>query len=211
MQGFCVLYIVLSEFLIKGVLECKVSSTYLIECCDCTPFNLILKITILLTFNTTHKMECYEYWYSLGWYNLWCVKLRSLNYPFHGRNYIIQLFFLKRDKTIITFSFALFYFILSFVFDIYILWLSSSNKIWLCKLFSLLQRHELLLHEHFNSILTFLYFYKITNFDSHYCNYYHYCHYCYYFIIAIAIIISSFSILLTFIILVFTILFYIFV
>ena len=119
LQGFCVLYIILSEFLIKDVLECKVSSTYLIECCDCTPFNLILKITILLTFNTTHKMECYEYWYSLGWYNLWCVKLRSLNYPFHGRNYIIQLFFLKRDTTIITFSFALFYFIFCPLFLIF--------------------------------------------------------------------------------------------
>ena len=52
----------------------------------------------------------------------------------------------------------------------------------------------------FYSVLTFLYFYTITNFCSHSH------HYCYCFVIVI--IISSFSMLLTFIFLVFTILFY---
>ena len=58
----------------------------------------------------------------------------------------------------------------------------------------------------FYSVLTFLYFYTITNFYSHSHHYYGYS--CYFFVIVIAIVISSFSILLTFIILVFTILFY---
>ena len=46
-----------------------------------TLLNLALK-TILLIFITTQKMWCCEYWYWFGWYNLWCVKWGSLNYPF---------------------------------------------------------------------------------------------------------------------------------
>ena len=46
--NFCVFYIILSEFLTKDVLKCIVNSAYSIGCCDCTPFNLVLKITLLL-------------------------------------------------------------------------------------------------------------------------------------------------------------------
>ena len=55
LQGFSVLYFILSEFLTKDVLKCIFNPTYLIRCCDCTLINLILK-TIVLIFNTTHKM-----------------------------------------------------------------------------------------------------------------------------------------------------------
>ena len=60
----------------------------------------------------------------------------------------------------------------------------------------------------FYSVLMFSYFYKITNFHSQFHHYYYgyFCYCC--FVIVIAIIISSFSMLLTFIFLVFTILFY---
>ena len=62
LQGFCVLYFILSEFLTKDVLECIVNPTYLIGCCDFTLIKLVLK-TIVLMFNTTHKMGCCEYCY----------------------------------------------------------------------------------------------------------------------------------------------------
>ena len=43
------------------------------------------------------------YWYWLGWYNLWCLKLGSLNYPFliavQGRYYIMHLFSRKYVPT----------------------------------------------------------------------------------------------------------------
>ena len=65
LQGFCVLYIILSKFLTKDVLKCIVNPTYLIEYCDCTLINLVLK-TVLLIFNITNKMGCCEYWYCLG-------------------------------------------------------------------------------------------------------------------------------------------------
>ena len=81
LQGFCVLYFILSEFLTKDVLKCIVNPTYLIGCCDSTLINLVLK-TFLLIFNTTHKMGCCEYCYWLGWYNIRRVKSGSLNYPF---------------------------------------------------------------------------------------------------------------------------------
>ena len=83
LQGFCVLYFILSEFLTKDVLKCIVNPTYLIGCCDSTLINLVLK-TFLLIFNTTHKMGCCEYCYWLGWYNIRHVKSGSLNYPFLG-------------------------------------------------------------------------------------------------------------------------------
>ena len=83
LQGFCVLYFILSEFLTKDVLKCIVNPTYLIGCCDSTLINLVLK-TFLLIFNTTHKMGCCEYCYWLGWYNIRRVKSGSLNYPFLG-------------------------------------------------------------------------------------------------------------------------------
>ena len=79
---FCILYC--QNFWTRDDLECIVNPTYLIECCDCTPFNPDLKITIVIIFNTTHKMGCCEYWYCLGWYNIWYMKSESLNYPFLG-------------------------------------------------------------------------------------------------------------------------------
>ena len=60
--NFCVLYFILSEFLTKDVLERIVNPTYLIGCCDFTLINLVHK-TIVLMFNTTHKMGCCEYCY----------------------------------------------------------------------------------------------------------------------------------------------------
>ena len=42
------------------VLECIVNPTYLIMCCDCTLINFVLN-TIVLIFNTTHKMRCCQY------------------------------------------------------------------------------------------------------------------------------------------------------
>ena len=83
LQGFCILYFILSKFLAKDVLRCIVNPTYWIECCDCTFINLGLK-TIVLIFNTTHKMGCCKYCYWLGWYNIRRVKSGSLNYPFLG-------------------------------------------------------------------------------------------------------------------------------
>ena len=83
LQGFCVLYFILSEFLTKDVLKCVANPTYLIGCCDNTLINLVLK-TFSLIFNTTHKMGCCEYCYRLGWYDIWRVKSGSLNYPFLG-------------------------------------------------------------------------------------------------------------------------------
>ena len=83
LQGFCVLYFILSEFLTKDVFKSIVNPTYLIGCCNNTLINLVLK-TFLLIFNTTHKMGCCEYCYWLGWYNIRRVKSGSLNYPFLG-------------------------------------------------------------------------------------------------------------------------------
>ena len=84
LQGFSVLYNILSEFLTKHVLECVVNQTYLTECCDCTLFNLLLKTTLcfVLIFSATHKMGFCKYWYCFGWYNLWRTKLGSRHYLF---------------------------------------------------------------------------------------------------------------------------------
>ena len=125
-------------------------------------------------------------------------------------------FFSRERCTYNNFCFIILFFLfffLYFVFNIYMTCFLRSNKTWLSERFSLLSRHELLFLEHF--VFYFNVFYMITNFDSQYQHYcYDYCHYycCYYFfVIVIAIIISSFSMLLTFIILVFIILIYIFV
>ena len=77
LQSFCVLCFKLSEFLTKDILKCIVNPTYLIGCSNCALINHVLKTII----TTTHKMGCCKYWYWLGWYNLWSMKLRSLNYP----------------------------------------------------------------------------------------------------------------------------------
>ena len=115
------------------------------------------------------------------------MKLRSLNYrkPVNGRYYITRLLFLERD----TATFVLLLLLLFFVS--YTLFLIStlcvflcSNKTWLSESSSLLSWQGLLLPEHFLFCLTFLYLYRITNFDSHYRHYYddyfHY-YYCYYY------------------------------
>ena len=70
LEIFCFFYFILSEFLTKNVLECIVNPIYLIGCSDYTLISLVPK-TIVLIFNTTHKMECCKCWYWLGWYNLW--------------------------------------------------------------------------------------------------------------------------------------------
>ena len=78
LQGFCVLYFILSEFLTKDVLKCIVNSTYLIGCCG--SINLVLK-TFVLIFNTIHKMGCCEYYCWLGWCNTRRAKSGSFDYP----------------------------------------------------------------------------------------------------------------------------------
>ena len=74
LQDFCIFCITLSDFLIMDVLQCIVNPTCFIGCCDCNLFNLLRK-TIVLIFNATHKIRCCKYWYCLWWYNLWCVEL----------------------------------------------------------------------------------------------------------------------------------------
>ena len=191
LQGFCVLYFALSELLAKHVLECIVNPTYLIGCCDFTRINLVLK-TILLIFNKTHNVGCCEYWYWLGGYNLWRVKSGSLNYPFLECQFMVGIiqptcffsflpFFRERYGTTTTFILSLVFLFcfLNFVFDIYIIWFLRSNKTWLSERFSLLSRYEWVLLEHFYSISKFLYFYLITNFESHYHHYYYHHYHCY--------------------------------
>ena len=97
LQGFWILYIILLEFVTKDVLECVVNPTYLIGCCDCILINLVLK-TIVLVFNTSHKIGCCKYCYWLGSYNLWWVKLQS-RVAVHCRYYITCLFFLRETST----------------------------------------------------------------------------------------------------------------
>ena len=80
---------------------------------------------------------------------------------------------------------------LYFVFDICIIWFLRSSKTWLSERFEADMNCFYL--NTFHSISTFLYFYMITNFDSCY-------HHCYFHFIFI--IISSFSMPLTFFILV---------
>ena len=80
---------------------------------------------------------------------------------------------------------------LYFVFDICIMWFLRSSKTWLSQRFEADMNCFYL--NTFHSISTFLYFYMITNFDSCY-------HHCYFHFIFI--IISSFSMPLTFFILV---------
>ena len=109
LQGFCVLYFILSIFLTKDVLECIVSTTYLIGCCNCTLINLVLK-TIVLIFNTTHKIGRCKYWYWLERYNLWCISWIA----FHCKYYITQLFF---SREICTYSNFFFFFFFNILFS----------------------------------------------------------------------------------------------
>ena len=58
----CVSYFTLPEFPAKDALKCIVNPTFLTGCCDSTLINLALK-TIVLIFNTNHKMRCCQYCY----------------------------------------------------------------------------------------------------------------------------------------------------
>ena len=129
LQGFCVLYFTLPEFPTKDVLECIVNPTYLIGYCNCTLINLFLK-TIVLIFNTTHKMECCECCYWLGWYNLWRVKSGSLNYSVlwfscFNNTWLSESFsFLSRYELLLIehflFYFSIFILICIFYLNVYI-------------------------------------------------------------------------------------------
>ena len=104
--GFYVLYIILSGFLTKDVLECVVNPTYWIRYCDCTLNNLVLK--------TPSRLYCYSVqptrWDVTKIGTAW----GDINYgaisriAVHGRHYIIRHFCLERDVLITTF--VLFYF-----------------------------------------------------------------------------------------------------
>ena len=123
LQGFCILYIILSEFLTKDVLECIVNPTYFIGCYDCNLFNLVFK-AIVLILSTTHKTGCCKYWYCLGWYNLRRVEWGSLSIYFievHDRCYINRLIYLKRDAPTTTFV-SLFILVLLILFLVLCLW-----------------------------------------------------------------------------------------
>ena len=65
----------------KGCLGVYCQSNLLDRMLRLHSYQLVLK-TIVLIFNTAHKMGCCEYCYWLGRYNLWHVKSGSLNYPF---------------------------------------------------------------------------------------------------------------------------------
>ena len=106
LQVFCVLCIILSEFLTKDVLEGKVNSIYLIGCCDSTLIKLVLE-TIVLIFNTTHKVGCCKYWYCLVWY-------------------ITSLFFLERDAPTKTFV-LLFIYLLFLLLVLYFWYLHYAD------------------------------------------------------------------------------------
>ena len=90
LQGFCVLYFILSEFLTKDVLKCIINATYLIGCWNSTLINLVLK-TFLLIFNTIHKMGCCKYCYWLRWSTIRRVKSGSLKYPFLGQQLMVGI------------------------------------------------------------------------------------------------------------------------
>ena len=125
LQGFCVLCIILSEFLTKDVLEGIVNPIYLIRCCDFTLIKLVLK-TIVLIFNTTHKVRCCKYWYCLVWYKT-------------------NLFFWREmhlRKLLFYYLFIYFFCFLCYIFDIYITQILLSNKTWLSELFSILSRYK---------------------------------------------------------------------
>ena len=80
----------------------------------------------------------------------------------HGMYYITHLFFFPRE------------------ISTYNKWFSRSNKRSLSERSSLLSRYELIWIP-FDSVLTFLYFYTITNFyfhSHHYC-YDYFCYYCF--------------------------------
>ena len=83
---FCVLYVILSKFLSKDVLERAANPTYLKDVVSKLSFILFLKITLclILMFNTIHNIECWKYWNGLRWYKLLRVKSESLNHPFLG-------------------------------------------------------------------------------------------------------------------------------
>ena len=130
-------FYVLSEFLTKDVLEYIVNPTYLVGCCDCTLINLVCK-TIVLIFNTTHKMGCCEYWTDRGdiIYDTWKLDLSTIhfldNVAVHSRLLCNQpFFFLEKYAPTTTFALIFVFFIilfLYFVFAIYIM--NVLSNIW---------------------------------------------------------------------------------
>ena len=85
---------------------------------------------------------------------------------------------------IICFLFFLILCFLNFVFGIYIVWFLCSNKTWLSQRFSLLNRYELVLLEHFLFCFHVFRFLSNYQFNSHYHHYdydrFHYYCCCYY-------------------------------
>ena len=149
LQGFYVLYFILSEFLTKKILEGIVNPAYSIGCCDCTFINLVLR-GIVLIFNAIHKMGCYKYWYCLRWYNLWHMKSKAMEVSYNPPFFLFkEICTYSNFCFIICFLFFLILCFLNFAFDIYIMWFLCSNKTWLSQRFFLLSRYELVLLEHF--------------------------------------------------------------
>ena len=116
LEDFCVSFFILSEFLNKDVLECVVNPNYVIRCCDCTLINLDLK-TILLIFNTTHKIGCCEF--STDWddiiYDTWNQDLLTIHFSdSSSRRYYMTHFlfiFLERYAPSTTFVLSFVYFL----------------------------------------------------------------------------------------------------
>ena len=156
----------LPEFLTKNVLECVVNQTYLTGCCNCPPFNLVLKVTLwfVLIFNTAHKMICSKYWYCFGWYNFWRRKSGSLEREIH----LQQLLF--------------YYYFLFFVFNITLKDFYVAIKHTFLNVYSPFKQTWIAFTWTLYSILMLLYFYTITDFNYHY-HYYCYYYYCYYFLL----------------------------
>ena len=81
LQVFCVLYFTLSVFLTKNVFECIVYPNYLIECCNSTLINLVLK-TIVLIFNTAHRWDVLNIgtnWSDIN-YDMWDRNLLTIHF-----------------------------------------------------------------------------------------------------------------------------------
>ena len=117
---------------------------------------------------------------------------------------------------VLSFIYSFLFCFLHFVFDIHIICCCFFSKAWLCERFSILNRYKLLFLEHvwfyFNFFmflchhqLWFSYHYYYYDYFHGSCSYYYFCHcHWYYYFFYIVIV----SMLLTFIVLAFIILFY---
>ena len=129
-------FYVLSEFLTKDVLEYIVNPTYLVGCCDCTLINLVCK-TIVLIFNTTHKMGCCEYWTDRGdiIYDTWKLDLSTIhfldNVAVHSRLLCNQPFFSREICSYNNFCFNICFFLLFCFYTLFLLftlWMYSLTS-----------------------------------------------------------------------------------